>query len=66
MPKWGNLGRPKITKKKKVLLGNTKSTLVSRAVGTIETKALLLIILRTAWLVVATPVCMDHAGTVLL
>ena len=51
---------------KKALLGNTKSALVSRAVGTTETKALMHIISSIAWWVAATPICIDHAGTVLL
>ena len=51
---------------KQALLGNTKSALVGRAVGTTETKALMLILLSTAWWVAAPPVCMDYAGTVLL
>ena len=47
-------------------LGNTKNTLVSRAVGTTEAKALVLILSSTAWWVAATPICIDHAGTVRL
>ena len=48
------------------MLENTKSTLVSRSMGTTETKTLMLNLSSKAWWVAATPVCMDHAGTVLL
>ena len=51
---------------KQALLGKTKSALVSRAVGTIETKPLMHILSSIAWWVAATPVCVDHAGTMLL
>ena len=51
---------------KQALLGNTKSALVSRGVGTIEIKALMLILSSIAWWMAATPICIDHAGTVLL
>ena len=67
MPKWGNLGRANTEKTiKQALLGNTKSILVSRAVGTIETKAVMLILLSTVWWMAVIPICVDHPGTVLL
>ena len=51
---------------KQALLGNTKKALVSKAVGITETKALMLILSSIEWWVAATPICVDHAVTVLL
>ena len=38
--------------------------LVRKVTGISETKAYMLIFLSIAWWVAATPVCIDHAGTV--
>ena len=51
---------------KQALLGNTKSAFDSRAVGTTEKKVFMLILLSIVWWVAATPICVDHVGTVLL
>ena len=60
-----NLGSSRIILNK-ALLGNTKGTLVSIAIGTAEIKEFVLILLSTAWWVIATPISIDHAGTVIL
>ena len=52
------------TIKTKVLLGNTKYTLVGRAVSTVETKVLVLIFLSKVQWVAATPISTDCIGIV--
>ena len=58
--------KPTKDKQTGTMLENTKSALVSKIVGTTETKALMHILSSIAWWVAATPICVDHAGTVLL